>query len=130
MRKLDYLSLLESNNSIQTLGDETCWLCVTRTVQESKLFPVPSYMLLSYLCCFYRYPALLRKVESRIKAEEIGDRARAMGGKFGNLPGWGLATFFLLGRDMLVNLGMLRPPHAPEAVADGTDCWRPFKRAR
>jgi len=100
------LSLLEANNAIQTLGDDTYWLCVTRTVQESKLFPVPSYMLLSYLCCFYRYPALLRKVESRIKAEEIGDRARAMGGKFGTLTGWALPTFFLLGREMLINLGM------------------------
>ncbi|MEA3133248.1 MAG: hypothetical protein QOG17_1094, partial [Gammaproteobacteria bacterium] len=130
MRKLDYLSLLQSNNSIQTLGDDTYWLCVTRTVQESKLFPVPSYMLLSYLCCFYRYPALLRKVETSIKAEEIGDRARAMGGKFGNLPGWGLATFFLLGREMLINLGMLRPQDAAEDVVYVMDFWRRFKLAQ
>ena len=41
----DYVRLLEANNAIQTIGDDTYWLCVTRTVQESKLFPVPSYML-------------------------------------------------------------------------------------
>src|ERR1700736_3520269 len=107
--RISYAQLLETNNLIQTCSDETYWLCVTRTVQESKLFPVPAYMLLSYLCCYYRYPALLRKIESRLSAQEIGDRARAMGGKFGNLPGWALPTFFLLGREMLINMEMLRP---------------------
>jgi len=105
----DYVRLLETNNAIQSIGDDTYWLCVTRTVQESKLFPVPSYMLLSYLCAFYRYPDLLRKVEARMKAEELGDRARAMGGKVGNLVGWAFPTFYLLGREMLINFGMLKP---------------------
>ena len=53
---LSYARLLEANNAIQTLGDDTYWLCVTRTVQESKLFPVPSYMLL--------YVQLMRKAAS------------------------------------------------------------------
>jgi hypothetical protein len=127
---LDYVRLLEANNAIQTIGDDTYWLCVTRTVQESKLFPVPSYMLLSYLCCFYRYPELLRKIEGSMKAEEIGDRARAMGGKFGNLPGWALPTFFLLGREMLINMGALHPADAAEDVAYVVDFWRRFKLAQ
>lgn len=127
---LDYPRLLEANNAIQTIGDDTYWLCVTRTVQESKLFPVPSYMLLSYLCCFYRYPALLRKIETRLKAEEIGDRSRAMGAKFGNLPGWALPTFYLIGREMLLNFGMLRPEDAAEDVAYVMDFWRRFKLAQ
>lgn len=124
---LDYVRLLEANNAIQTVGDDTYWLCVTRTVQESKLFPVPSYMLLSYLNCFYRYPDLLRKVESRMKAEEIGDRARGMGGKLGNLTGWGLPTFYLIGREMLINFGMLDPADAAEDVVYVMDFWRRFK---
>lgn len=127
---LTYARLLEANNAIQTLGDDTYWLCVTRTVQESKLFPVPSYMLLSYLCCYYRYPELLRKVEAKMSAEEIGDRARAMGGKFGNLPGWGLPTFYLLGREMLINFGMLDPADGAEDVAYVLDFWRRFKLAQ
>ena len=77
MTALTYARILEANNAIQTIGDDTYWLCVTRTVQESKLFPVPAYMLLSYLMCFYRYPALLRKIEAVMPAEEIGDRAPA-----------------------------------------------------
>ena len=127
---VSYTQLLEANNAIQTIGDDTYWLCVTRTVQESKLFPVPSYMLLSYLNCFYRYPALLRKVEAEMAAEEIGDRSRAMGGKFGNLPGWGLPTFYLLGREMLINFGLLHPEDCAEDVTYVLDFWRRFKLAQ
>ncbi len=127
---LTYRQVLEANNAIQTIGDDTYWLCVTRTVQESKLFPVPAYMLLSYLMCFYRYPALLRKIEAAMPAEEIGDRARALGAKFGNLPGWGLPTFYLLGREMLINFGMLRPEDAAEDVVYVLDFWRRFKLAQ
>jgi hypothetical protein len=127
---LDYVRLLEANNAIQSIGDDTYWLCVTRTVQESKLFPVPSYMLLSYLCAFYRYPELLRKIEARTRAEELGDRSRAMGGKMGNLTGWAFPTFYLLGREMLINFGMLDPADAAEDVAYVMDFWRRFKLAQ
>lgn len=126
---LDYVRLLEANNAIQTIGDDTYWLCVTRTVQESKLFPVPSYMLLSYLCCYYRYPELLRKIESGMRAEEIGDRARAMGGKFGSVTTWAMPTFYLLGREVLINFGMLSPSDNAEDIAYVTDFWRRFKLA-
>jgi hypothetical protein len=127
---LDYVRLLEANNAIQSIGDDTYWLCVTRTVQESKLFPVPSYMLLSYLSAFYRYPELLRKIETRVPAEELGDRSRAMGGKMGNLTGWAFPTFYLLGREMLINFGMLDPADAAEDVAYVMDFWRRFKLAQ
>ena len=79
LNRISYAQLLETNNLIQMSADETYWLCVTRTVQELKLFPVPPYMLLSYMMSYYRYPSLLRKIESRMSAEEIGDRARNAG---------------------------------------------------
>jgi hypothetical protein len=124
-----YRQILEANNVIQAIGEDTYWLCVTRTVQESKLFPVPAYMLLSYLMCFYRYPELLRKVEASMSAEEIGDRARQMGSKVGNLAAWGLATFYLIGREMLLNFGMLRPEDAAADVVYVLDFYRRFKLA-
>jgi len=46
-KQTTYAQLLETNNLIQNCGDETYWLCVTRTVQGSKLFPVSPYILLS-----------------------------------------------------------------------------------
>ena len=77
--RISYAQLLETNNLVQMSADETYWLCVTRTVQESKLFPVPAYMMLSYMMAYFRYPSLLRKIELRMSAEEIGDRARQSG---------------------------------------------------
>jgi len=126
--RISYAQLLETNNLIQTCSDETYWLCVTRTVQESKLFPVPAYMMLSYLMAFYRYPSLLRKIESRMRAEEIGDRARNMGMKIQNPSmGWALPGFYLLGREWLINMGLLKPTDAIEDVIYVMDFWKRFQ---
>lgn len=126
--RISYAQLLETNNLIQTCTDETYWLCVTRTVQESKLFPVPAYMMLSYMMSFYRYPSLLRKIESRMTAEEIGDRSRNMGIKIQNPSmGWALPGFYLLGREWLINLGMIRPQDALEDLVYVMDFWKRFQ---
>ena len=122
--RLSYAQLLETNNLLQTFTDETYWLCVTRTVQESKLFPVPPYMLLSYLNAFYRYPSLLRKVESVMSAEEIGDRAREGRPPGKSAMGWGMPGFYLLGREWLINMGLLRPQDAAEDVIYLMDFWK------
>jgi hypothetical protein len=127
---LTYAQLLETNNLIQQNADETYWLCLTRTVQESKLFPVSPYMLLSYFMAFYRYPALLRKIEGHMRAEEIGDRVRSRGIKCQNpAMGWGLPNFYLLGREYLISMGMIRPQDAVEDIAYVLDFWKRFQLA-
>jgi hypothetical protein len=126
--RIAYAQLLETNNLIQANADETYWLCVTRTVQESKLFPVPAYMLLSYMMAYYRYPSLLRKVESRMSAEEIGDRARNSAIKIQNPPmGWALPGFYLLGREWLITLGLIRPQDALQDLIYVMDFWKRFQ---
>jgi hypothetical protein len=123
-----YAQILETNNLIQNCTDETYWLCVTRTVQESKLFPVPAYMMMSYLMAFYRYPSLLRKIEARLSAEQIGDRARNMGMKIQNPSmGWGMPGFYLLGREWLINMGLLRPSDALDDIIYVMDFWKRFQ---
>ena len=122
---VNYAQLLETNNLLQMFSDETYWLCVTRTTQESKLFPVPSYMLLSYLNAYYRYPTLLRKIEARMSAEECGDRARQMGAKTDTLTmGWTLPGFYLCGREWLINMGFLRPQDGIEDLMYVMDFWK------
>lgn len=129
-REITYAQLLETNALIQQLSDESYWLCVTRTVQESKLFPVSPYMLLSYFMAFYRYPELVRKVDAAMPAEVIGDRMRNMGIKCANpAMGWGLPSFYLLGREYMINLGLLRPQDAIEDVIDVMDFWKRFQLA-
>ena len=61
------------------VADSFYFQCTTRTVQESKLFPVNPYIALSYYNAWYRYPELLRKIDAAMPAEEIGDRARSVG---------------------------------------------------
>jgi hypothetical protein len=125
--EISYAQLLETNNLIQNCGDETYWLCVTRTVQGSKLFPVSPYILLSYLNAFYRYPSLLRKIENQMCAEDIADRARNMGMKIQNSAlGWALPNFYLLGREFLLSLGFLRPQDALEDVVFVMDFWKRY----
>ncbi|MEM7466102.1 MAG: hypothetical protein AAF387_04390 [Pseudomonadota bacterium] len=124
--KIDYAQLLETNNFIQQNADETYWLCATRTVQESKIFPVSAYILFSYLNCFYRYPTLLKKIEASMSAEEIGDRARDQGEK---IIAWTLPCFYLLGREMLINWGVIKNTDAVEDVAYVLDFWKRFQMA-
>ncbi len=120
-----YAQLLETNNLIQVFADESYWLCLTWTTQQSKLFPVPAYMLLSYLNAYYRYPSLLRKVETRMSAEECGDRARNMGTKTDTLNmGWCVPGFYLMGREVLINLGLLRPEDGVEDAIYVMDFWK------
>jgi hypothetical protein len=129
-RALSYAQLLETNNLIQASADETYWLCVTRTVQESKLFPVPAYMMLSYMMAYFRYPSLLRKIESSMPAEEIGDRIRNMGIKIQNPSmGWALPGFYLLGREWLINLGLVRPQDAADDLIYVMDFWKRYNLA-
>ena len=126
-QSLSYAKLLETNNLIQRLADDSYWLCVTRTVQESKLFPVSPYMILSYLMAFYRYPALLRKIEAHMPAEEIADRVRNSGGKL-QTPhiSWCLPSFYLLGREVLQAWGLLRPEDAVDDIVTVMDFWKRY----
>ena len=66
---------------------------------------------------FYRWPALLRKIETRLAAEDIGDRCRSAATKVQNPSiGAALANLYLLGREWLINMGLLRPQDAAEDI--------------
>ena len=69
-----YTDLLEANMWIRKVSDAFFWQCTTRTVQESKLFPVNPYIALSYYNAWYRYPELLRKIDAAMPADlDLGD---------------------------------------------------------
>jgi hypothetical protein len=75
-----YADLLRLNAWIRKNSDTWYLHCTTRTVQESKLYPVPAYLTLSYFQAYYRFPELLRKIEASMAAEvaglEEGDRVQ------------------------------------------------------
>jgi hypothetical protein len=111
-----YPELLRANAWAQKASDSFYWQCTTRTVQESKLFPVNPYIALSYLNAWYRWPELLRKIESTMPAEDLGDRARS-DGSYASIITLGLIPqFYLGGRQILLDMGMLKPTDALDDI--------------
>jgi hypothetical protein len=124
MAKPTYAQLLELNQWIRKNSDTFYFQCTTRTVQESKLFPVSPYILLSYYNCFYRYPTLFKKVEEVISAEELGDRIRESTMSLNHISAAIITQFYTLGREELITLGLLKPTDAVEDVMYVYDFWK------
>lgn len=111
-----YADLLDLNAWIRKNSDAFYWQCTARTVQESKLFPVNPYIAMSYLNAWYRYPSLLRKLEQHISAEELGDRAREVSSAANVICNGIIPQFYLGGRQILIDMGMLKPTDALDDV--------------
>ena len=111
-----YPDLLRANAWARKAGDSFFWQCTTRTVQESKLFPVNPYIALSYLNAWYRWPELLRKMETVMPAEDLGDRARQDGSYASTITMGLIPQFYLGGRQILIDMGMLKPTDAIDDV--------------
>jgi hypothetical protein len=110
-----YADLLAANAWIRKASDAFYFQCTARTVQESKLFPVNPYIALSYLNAWYRYPELFRKIEAVMPAEEIGDHARERTTSANIITNGIIEQFYLGGRQMLMDMGMLK---ATDAIDD------------
>lgn len=127
---LSYEQLLEANNLIRTAGEETYFLGLTRTVQESRFFPVSAYIMLGYLNAFYRYPPLLRKIAAVMSPEDLADRIRNSNSKIQSMgTNWCMPNFYLLGREMLIDMGLVRPQDAAEDVVFVLNFWRRYQLA-
>jgi hypothetical protein len=114
--KHTYASLLRANAWARKASDSFYWQCTTRTVQESKLFPVNPYIALSYLNAWYRWPELLRKIEAAMPAEELGDRARCDGSYVNTVTLGLIPQFYLGGRQILLDMGIIKPTDAVDDV--------------
>src|SRR5712672_2558366 len=63
-----------------------------------------------------------------MKAEDIADRSRAMGVKLqASQMTWCLPAFYLLGRELLLSYGLLRPQDAVEDIVYVMDFWKRFQ---
>jgi hypothetical protein len=114
--KHSYAELLRANAWARKASDAFFWQCTTRTVQESKLFPVNPYIALSYLNAWYRWPELMRKIETSMSAEELGDRARVDGSYASTITLGLIPQFYMGGRQILLDMGMLKPTDALDDV--------------
>ena len=83
---------------------------LTRTAQESKLFPMLPYFMMSFMQAYYMYPGILRKASEHISPEDIGHRMRNSSGQLGTLAAnMSGQLLYLQGRVELIKLGVLRP---------------------
>lgn len=83
---------------------------MTRTAQESKLFPMLPYFMMSFIQAYYCYPNVIRRASEFISPEDVGHRMRNSSLQLGTLTAnMGGELLYLQGRVELIKLGLLRP---------------------
>jgi hypothetical protein len=127
--RIDEQKLLQVNTFLQRVDDVIVTNCLTRTAQESKLFPLMPYLYLCFLDAYYRFPDLIRKATDVMSPEDIGHRTRVVSTHMTTLSAWGTINFYLNGRALLIRAGMLRPQDNLEDLVTMVDFWQRFSRA-
>lgn len=102
---------------------------VTRTAQESKLFPLAPYVFMSFNDAYYRYPDLLRESMRTISPEECAHWAREVSTPFTRMRAYSTLTFYLLGRINLIKLGLITPEDNLEDLWLVSHWWRRYMNA-
>ena len=127
--RIDEQKLLAVNTFLQRVDDVIVTNCLTRTAQESKLFPLMPYLYLCFLDAYYRFPDLIRKATAVMTPEDIGHRARVSTTHLTKLSAWGTINFYLNGRALLIRAGLLRAQDNLEDLVTMVDFWQRFSRA-
>lgn len=102
---------------------------VTRTAQESKLFPLAPYVFMSFNDAYLRYPDLLRKSMETISPEECAHWAREVATPMTRMRAYSTLTFYFLGRINLIKLGLLKPEDHLEDLVLVCDWWKRYMNA-
>ncbi|MCK9248312.1 MAG: hypothetical protein M0P31_04960 [Solirubrobacteraceae bacterium] len=121
--------LLALNTELQRADDVLVHNCVTRTAQESKLFPVVPYVMLVMIDAYWRYPDLLRTALAERTPEELGHRARETGTQLTRMTSWASYNYYVNGRNLLIRHGLLRPEDNLEDLWFMTDWYRRHRNA-
>jgi hypothetical protein len=127
--RIDEPTLNRLNAFLSKADDVIIYNCITRTAQESKLFPLMPYLMLCFYDAYYRFPDLLREASQHITPEECGHRARQVSTLPSKLSAWGTLNFYLNGRASLIKLGLLRPEDNLEDLVFMCDWWERYSRS-
>lgn len=127
--QIDECQLLMLNTTLQRADDVLVHNCLTRTTQESKLFPILPYLDLVMIESYYRWPDLLRAVAQRTSPEDLGHRVREVSTTFTPLTSWATLNYYLNGRSLLIRNGLLRPEDNLEDLWFMVDFHQRLKRA-
>lgn len=127
--RINEQQLLDINTLIQRSDDVVVWNAVTRTAQESKLFPIMPYLVMSLYDTYYRYPEVIRQSMEVISPEEVGNRARNATVNLSKITAWLVVNLYLEGRECLIRSGLLRPEDNLEDLWVVCDWFQRFSAA-
>lgn len=97
------------NTALAEHDDTIARNLMTRTAQESKLFPMLPYFMMSFEQAYYMYPDIIRKASQYVSPEDVGHRMRNSAIQLGTLTANMGELLYLQGRVELIKLGVLRP---------------------
>ena len=101
--------LLDLNTVLQRCDDVLVTNCVTRTAQESKLFPILPYLDMVMIDAYWRFPEILRRASAMLSPEEIGHRMREVSTTTIGVTAWATLNYYVNGRSLLIRNGLLGP---------------------
>lgn len=127
--RIDEERLNRLNTFLARADDVIIYNCITRTAQESKLFPLMPYLMLCFYDAYYRFPDLIRDASAHVSPEQVGHRVREATMLPSKLSAWGTLNFYLNGRASLIKLGLLTPQDNLEDLVTVVDWWERFSRS-
>ncbi|MBT6371053.1 MAG: hypothetical protein HOJ86_00100 [Acidimicrobiaceae bacterium] len=89
------------NDRIRAINPVTRRLVTERTAYASQLIPVTQYVTVSCIEAFLRYPLAVEVITAARAPEEIGAMAHRPGCQADSVFLWGVANFFLIGRNVM-----------------------------
>ena len=89
------------NAWLAAINPVTKRLVAERTSYSSQLIPVTPYVTVSCIEAFLRYPEAVARIAAAMSPEEIGAAARRPGCQADSVFLWGIANFFLIGRNVM-----------------------------
>ena len=119
------------NGWLATINPITRQLVAERTGYSSQLIPVTPYVMVSCVEAFLRYPDAVAIITAAMEPEEIGVEARRPGCQANSVFLWGVANFFLIGRNVLraVDPAVDDGPNALDRAHTVLDFWARTSRA-
>ena len=127
--KLEPERLAAINFLLQRQDDVLVYNCMTRSAQESKLFPVMPYLMSVMVEAYYRYPDVLRESMEHISPEEVGHRSREVSTNLSGLTSWAVLNYYLNGRAWLIRNGLITPHDNLEDLWTVTDWSMRFQHS-
>jgi hypothetical protein len=100
-----------------------------RTTFSSEIFKVNSYITISLTDMVHRSPERVRRFEAALPVEEIETSWRRLG-RTGPIFTWHFFNTYLVGRELLYNLGLLHPEEDLEDARTMIDFYRRGRMAR